>query len=177
MPALLAQMTLQEKIGQLTMQAADHASTGPPGTRNLIEAVKAARVGSILNLWGRERISVVQRVAVEESRLGIPLIFALDVLHGFRTIFSIPLAETGAFDPNLWTRTALAAADEAIRAGLHMTFSPMLDVSRDPRWGRCCEGPGEDAMVATRFAYAKVQGLQGGAKLKAGGLAAVPTTK
>ena len=71
-PAVLAQMTLQEKIGQLTMQAADHASTGPPGTRNLIEAVKAARVGSILNLWGRERISVVQRVAVEESRLGIP---------------------------------------------------------------------------------------------------------
>ena len=110
-------------------------------------------------------------MAVEETRLGIPLFFALDVLHGFRTIFPIPLAEAGAFDPALWEETARLAAAEAVAAGLDLTFAPMLDVARDPRWGRIAEGPGEDPYVAARFAEAKVRGFQG-ADLS--GLAATP---
>ena len=103
----------------------------------------------------------MQRVAVEETRLGIPLLFAFDVIHGHRTIFPIPLAEAAAFDPVLWERTARAAAIEAAADGLNLIFAPMLDVARDPRWGRIAESPGEDPWVAARFAEAKVRGFEG----------------
>jgi beta-glucosidase len=157
---LIAKMTLEEKIGQLTMVSADLVRTGPTFAPVTVESVRQGQVGSILNLWGAKRVRELQRVAVEESRLTIPLFFSLDVVHGYRTIFPIPLGETCAFDPELWERTARAAAEEAAADGIDLTFAPMIDVTRDPRWGRTAEGPGEDAWLASRFAQAKVRGFQ-----------------
>ena len=168
---LIAAMTLDEKIGQLTILSADLAVTGPTVGGNVDADLRAGRAGSLFNLWGREAVRAAQRIAVEETRLGIPLFFGLDVIHGFRTIFPIPLAEAGAFDPALWEATAAHAAAEAAAAGLDLTFAPMLDIARDPRWGRIAEGPGEDPYVGARFAEAKVRGTQG-AELS--GLAATP---
>jgi beta-glucosidase len=159
---LLATMTLEEKIGQLTMATADRAVTGPIVSDDCEAGVRAGRIGSVLNMWGAEPISRIQKMAVEESRLGVPLIFGLDVIHGLKTIFPIPLAEAAAFDPLLWERTARAAAVEAARNGLALTFSPMIDVARDFRWGRIAEGAGEDPWLTSRFAEAKVRGYQGG---------------
>jgi beta-glucosidase len=168
---LIGRMTLAEKLGQLSMVTARQAVTGPAVDVDVTAAVRAGRVGSLFNLWGREAVRAAQRTAVEETRLGIPLFFGLDVLHGFRTIFPIPLAEAGAFDPELWEETARLAAEEAAAAGLDLTFAPMLDIARDPRWGRIAEGPGEDPFVGARFAAAKVRGFQGDALA---GLAATP---
>ena len=158
---LLARMTLAEKLGQLTMVSSNATITGPTGVEDIPGLVRAGRVGSLFNLWGREAVREAQRLAVEETRLGIPLLFGLDVIHGFRTVFPIPLAEAGAFDPALWEETARLAAEEAAAAGLDLTFAPMLDIARDPRWGRIAEGPGEDPHVGARFAEAKVRGFQG----------------
>lgn len=158
---LLARMTLAEKIGQLAMLSGDYAATGPTLSPDYLDAVRAGRAGSLLNLWGRDTIREVQRVAVEESRLGIPLVFGLDVLHGHRTILPIPLAEAGSFDPDRWERTARRAAEEATADGVALTFAPMLDVARDPRWGRMAESPGEDPWLAAAYAAAKVRGFQG----------------
>lgn len=160
--SLLAAMTLVEKIGQLTMVSAGFTVTGPVMAEDATEAVRAGRAGSVLNLFGREGAHALQRIAVEETRLGVPLILGFDVIHGHRTTFPIPLAEAASFDPDLWERTARAAADEAAEDGLSMTFAPMLDVARDPRWGRIAESPGEDPFVASRLAEAKVRGFQGG---------------
>jgi beta-glucosidase len=168
---LLARMTLEEKIGQLCMVTAGHTVTGPTGVEDVGALVRAGRVGSLFNLWGREAVRRHQRLAVEETRAGVPLFFGLDVLHGFRTVFPIPLAEAGAFDPALWEATARGAAAEAAGAGVDLTFAPMLDVARDPRWGRIAEGPGEDPFVAARFAEAKVRGFQG---VGLSGVAATP---
>ena len=159
--ALLQAMTLTEKLGQLNLVTANQAITGPSTNAAIDTAIRAGEVGGVFNLWGREAVSATQRLAIEESRLRIPLLFGLDVLHGHRTIFPAPLAETGAFDPDLWTRTACAAAQEAAEDGVSLTFAPMLDVCRDPRWGRLIEGPGEDPYVASIFAQAKVKGFQG----------------
>ncbi len=164
---LLAAMTLDEKIGQLTMVNAGMAVTGPVVTGGGTEAVRRGRIGSFLNLWGAETVHVTQRIAVEESRLRIPLFFAFDVIHGHRTTFPIPLAEAAAFDPDLWEETARAAAIEAAGDGLSIVFSPMIDVTRDPRWGRIAEGAGEDPWVTARLAEAKLRGLHG-ADLSAG---------
>src|SRR5436190_1391852 len=150
-------MTLEEKLGQLNMI---DAGMPPDGEAEMERQIKAGRIGSILNIQGAERLNAWQRLALE-SRLRIPLIFGLDVLHGHYTISPIPLAEACAFDPDLWERTAQASVAETIRAGITLTFAPMLDVSRDPRWGRIAEGPGEDALVASRYAQAKVRGFQG----------------
>ncbi|MDX6749236.1 glycoside hydrolase family 3 N-terminal domain-containing protein [Geminicoccaceae bacterium 1502E] len=170
---LLGAMTLAEKIGQLTMQTADMAISGPGGlTSEYLDAVRAGGVGSMLNLWGAGRVRELQRIAVEETRLGIPLLFGFDVVHGHRTVFPVPLAEAAAFDSDLWERTARAAALEAAADGLSLTFAPMLDVARDPRWGRIVEGPGEDPLVARRFAAAKVRGFQGGDLAAHGSIAA-----
>jgi beta-glucosidase len=158
---LIADMTLAEKLGQLTMVSASYAVTGPVVVDDVAASLRAGRIGSLFNLWGREAVREAQRTAVEETRLGIPLFFGLDVIHGFRTVFPIPLAEAGAFDPALWEETARQAAEEAAAAGLDMTFAPMLDVGRDPRWGRIAEGPGEDPLVGALFASAKVRGYQG----------------
>ena len=158
---LLAGMTLAEKIGQLNMAASFRAVTGPGARRDLEEGIRSGRVGNVLNLWGRAPVHALQRLAVEHSRLGIPLLMGLDVVHGHHTIFPVPLAEAGLFDPDIWERTARVAAAEAAADGVSLTFAPMVDVARDPRWGRMVESPGEDAWVACAFAAAKTRGFQG----------------
>jgi beta-glucosidase len=157
---LLGALTLEEKVGQLSMAAADRAVTGPGPRTELEEDIRGGRVGSVLNTWGSAAVQRLQRLAVQRSRLGIPLLFGLDVLHGHRTIFPVPLAEAGLFDADTWQRTARAAATEAAAAGVNLVFAPMLDVARDPRWGRIVESPGEDPWVASEFAVAKTRGFQ-----------------
>ncbi|HLK70667.1 MAG TPA: glycoside hydrolase family 3 N-terminal domain-containing protein, partial [Steroidobacteraceae bacterium] len=171
--ALLERMTLPEKLGQLTMSAADQAVTGPVVAQGLAQDVRSGAVGSVLNLHGSERVRTMQRLAIEESRLRIPLFFGLDVIHGYRTLFPVPIGEAACFERELWEATAREAAREAARDGIDMTFAPMLDVSRDPRWGRTVEGPGEDPVVARALAAAKVRGFQGSAPSAPDALAAV----
>ncbi len=155
-------MTLEEKIGQLTMVRGGNGAGGPELSDAQLDDARAGRIGSILDIWARDGIRRAQEVAVNESRLGIPLLVTLDVLHGYETIFPIPLGEAAAFDPVLWEATARAAAEEAAAAWIDLTFAPMLDVSRDARWGRIAESPGEDPWVGARFAEAKVHGFQEG---------------
>jgi beta-glucosidase len=158
---LLGAMTLEEKIGQLNMAAASRVVTGPGERRDIEEHIRAGRVGSLLNIWGIDEVHALQRLAAEDSRLGVPLLLGLDVIHGHRTIFPVPLAETCLFDADTWERTARAAAAEAAQDGIALTFAPMVDVARDARWGRIVEGPGEDPWVAAQFAAAKTRGFQG----------------
>ncbi len=159
---LIGRMTLEEKLGQLTQYSGAWAVTGPAVPQGGEAEVRAGRVGSYLNVYGAEATCAAQRIAVEESRLGIPLIFAHDVIHGFRTVFPTPLAEAAAWDPALAERTARVAAREAASAGLHWTFAPMVDLARDPRWGRVMEGSGEDPFLGSVLAAARVRGFQGG---------------
>jgi beta-glucosidase len=170
---LVATMTLPEKLGQLTMTAAGLAVTGPVLEHDSTDAVRSGEVGNLLNLYGSDEVHAVQRIAVEETRLGVPLLIGFDVVHGHRTLFPVPLAEAGLFDPATWAATAREAAKEAAADGLAMTFAPMLDISRDPRWGRGIEGPGEDPWLAARFAEAKVEGFQAPDLAAAESLAAV----
>ncbi len=158
---LLAQMTLAEKLGQLTMTAAGYAVTGPVIAGDSTEAIRQGTIGNLLNLVGPGPVREMQRLAVEDSRLRIPLLIGLDIIHGHRTLFPIPLAEAALFDPQTWELTAREAAREGAADGLAMTFSPMLDVSRDIRWGRTAEGSGEDTWLAVRMARAKVKGYEG----------------
>ena len=158
---LMGDMTLAEKLGQLTMTAAGYAVTGPIIAGDSTEAIKSGAIGNLLNLIGPGPVREMQRLAVEESRLRIPLLIGLDIIHGHRTLFPIPLAEAGLFDPEAWALTAREAAREAAADGLAMSFAPMLDISRDPRWGRTAEGPGEDPLLGVRMAKAKVRGFQG----------------
>ncbi len=158
---LIGEMTLAEKLGQLTMTAAGYAVTGPIIAGDSTDAIRSGAIGNLLNLVGPEPVREMQRLAVEESRLGIPLLIGLDIIHGHRTLFPIPLAEAGLFDPEIWELTACEAAKEAACDGLSITFAPNLDVSRDLRWGRTAESPGEDPWVGTQFAQAKVRGFQG----------------
>ena len=158
---LLAAMTVEEKIGQLNMVAASRAVTGPGELRDLHEGIRAGRIGCLLNLWGADEVRAVQRLAVEESRLRVPLLVGLDVIHGHHTIFPASLAEACLFAPDLWEKTARVAAEEAAGDGVALTFAPMLDVARDPRWGRIVESPGEDTWVACQMAAAKTRGFQG----------------
>ena len=169
---LIAAMTLPEKLGQLTMTAADYAVTGPVITPVSEDAIRSGTIGNLLNLYGAEPARHIQKIAVEQSRLQIPLLLGFDALHGQRTIFPIPLAEAGLFDPALWQSTARVAAEECAADGLHLTFAPMLDVSRDPRWGRIAEGPGEDPFVGAAFARAKVRGFQDASLADVGAVAA-----
>ena len=150
---LLAQMTLEEKIAQMTQV------NGGKVSDDIAEQVRAG-AGSMLNSVGAEA-NYYQRIAVEESRLGIPMIFARDVIHGFRTIFPIPLGQAATFDPAVVEEGARIAAEEAMQAGLRWTFSPMVDVARDPRWGRVAEGYGEDTYLASVMGAAAVRGYQG----------------
>lgn len=159
---LLASMTLDEKIGQLTMVRGGAGAGGPELSDAQLDELRAGRIGSILDIWAQDGIRRAQEVAVNDSRLGIPLLVTLDVLHGYETIFPIPLGEASAFDPVLWGATARAAAEEASGAWIDLTYAPMLDVSRDARWGRIAESPGEDPWVASRFAEAKIRGFQQG---------------
>ena len=171
--ALIGRMTLTEKLGQLTMMAASHTVTGPVITGHSVDDIRRGRIGNLLNLIGAAAAREMQRVAVEESRLGLPLMIGLDVIHGHRTLFPPPLAEAALFDPQAWALTAREAAREAAADGISMTFAPMLDVSRDPRWGRTIEGPGESAWVGERLAQAKVRGFQGTDLAAAESIAAV----
>src|SRR5580658_3343173 len=170
---LLGQMTLAEKLGQLTMTASSYAVTGPVIAGDSTESIKAGTIGNLLNMVGVDHVREMQKLAVEHSRLRIPLLIGLDVIHGHRTLFPIPLAEAGLFDPETWALTARESAKEAAADGLAMTFAPMLDVSRDPRWGRSAEGPGEDPWLGARMAEAKVRGYQGANLAAADALAAV----
>src|SRR5271156_1982138 len=159
---LIGKMTLAEKLGQMTMTASGYAVTGPIIAGDSTDAIKAGTVGNLLNLVGAAHIRDMQRLAVEESRLGIPLLIGFDVVHGHRILFPIPLGEAALFDPETWTLTARESAKEAAAEGLAMTFAPMLDIARDPRWGRSAEGPGEDPWLGAHIAKAKVRGFQGG---------------
>ncbi|MGI9336374.1 MAG: glycoside hydrolase family 3 N-terminal domain-containing protein [Gammaproteobacteria bacterium] len=170
--ALVAAMTLEEKIGQMTLTSTGLVITGPGEIGDYLSEIRAGRLGMLSNVHEATLAREIQRVAVNESRLGIPLVFAADVIHGFRTIFPIPLAEVATFDPELWRTTAHLAAQEASEGGLALTFAPMLDVTREPRWGRIAESPGEDAWLASRYAEAKVCGFQGSDLTRPGCLAA-----
>lgn len=155
--SLLGRMTLEEKLGQLNLVAgvSDTAATAD------LALVRQGRVGGFLSVFGAGATRIAQRVAVEQSRLGIPLLLGYDVIHGFRTIFPIPLAEASTWDPAAAAATARAAAREAAAAGVNWTFAPMVDIARDPRWGRIAEGAGEDPYLGSLFAAARVQGFQG----------------
>src|SRR6202035_922971 len=170
---LIGKMTLAEKLGQLTMTASSYAVTGPVIAGDSTQAIKDGTIGNLLNMVGADHVREVQRLAVQESRLGIPLLIGFDVVHGHRTLFPIPLGEASLFDPRMWASTAREAAKEAAAEGIAMTFAPMLDVARDPRWGRSAEGPGEDPWLAARIAEAKVRGFQGAHLAAADALAAV----
>jgi beta-glucosidase len=159
---LIGRMTLAEKLGQLTMTSAGYAVTGPVIAGDSTDSIRNGTLGNLLNLVGAREVHEFQRIAVEESRLGIPLLIGFDVIHGHRTVFPVPLGEAATFDPRIWERTAREAAREMAADGLAMTFAPMLDISRDLRWGRTAEGPGEDPWLAVQIARAKVRGFQGG---------------
>ena len=169
---LLGRMTLAEKLGQLTMTAAGFTVTGPVIAGDSTDSIRDGSVGNLLNLCGAGPVHDMQRLAVEQSRLGIPLLIGLDIIHGHRTLFPIPLGEAALFDPLTWERTAREAAREAAADGLAMTFAPMLDVSRDFRWGRTAEGQGEDPWLGSVVAAAKVRGYQGADLAAADALAA-----
>jgi beta-glucosidase len=156
--ALLVQMTLEEKLGQL--QQLDGEGNGNFRPEHLA-LIRKGLLGSTLNVRGAQRTNQVQRVAVNESRLKIPVLFGFDVIHGYRTIFPIPLAEASSWDPSLAERSAADAAQEANNAGVRWTFAPMVDIARDPRWGRITEGAGEDPYLGAAFARARVRGFQG----------------
>ena len=156
--ALVARMTLAEKLGQL--QQLDGEANGNYRPEH-VEMVRKGLLGSTLNVRGVARTNELQRVAVNESRLKIPLLFGFDVIHGYRTIFPVPLGEASSWDPAAVERAAAVAADEARAAGVHWTFAPMLDIARDPRWGRIVEGAGEDPYFGAVMGRARVRGFQG----------------
>jgi len=162
---LLAQMTLEEKIGQMNQYSSFWDVTGPApkeGSAAIqFEQLKKGLVGSMLNVHGVENVYKLQQIAVEETRLGIPLIFGFDVIHGYKTITPIPLAEAASWDLKAIEESAKNAALEASAAGINWTFAPMVDVSRDARWGRVMEGAGEDPYLGSKIAYARVKGFQG----------------
>jgi beta-glucosidase len=153
--SLLARMTLEEKVGQLNLPSV----FGPVSPAQL-DLVRKGLVGGFLNLDGAQAARDIQRVAMEQSRLHIPLLLGLDVIHGYRTIFPIPLAEAGTWDPEIAEATARSAAREARAAGVNWTFAPMVDIARDPRWGRIAEGSGEDPYLGSLMAAARVRGFQ-----------------
>jgi len=160
---LLARMTLGEKVGQLNqLSGSVDLLTGPKSHhKNFIEDIKRGRVGSVLNAAGAANVRWLQQMAVDCTRLHIPLIFGRDVIHGFRTTFPVPLAEACSWDTSLVRRTARAAAVEAAAAGINWTFAPMVDIGRDARWGRVMEGAGEDPYLGSLIAAARVRGFQG----------------
>jgi beta-glucosidase len=159
--SVLKLMTLEEKIGQMNQYNDDHTATGPVTLDNKKqEQIKNGQVGSLLNTVGTERTRSWQQIAMQ-SRLKIPLLFGQDVIHGYKTTFPIPLAEACSWDLKAIELTARVAATEASASGVHWTFAPMVDIARDPRWGRVMEGAGEDTYLGSKIAYARVKGFQG----------------
>jgi beta-glucosidase len=157
--ALLARMTLAEKLGQLQQLDGEANGNFRPEHRDL---ARKGLLGSTLNVRGVQRTNELQAIAMKESRLKIPLIFGFDVIHGYRTIFPVPLAEASSWDPAAAEKSASIAAAEARSAGVHWTFAPMVDIARDARWGRIVEGAGEDTYLGAIIARARVRGFQGG---------------
>ncbi len=168
---LLDRATLAERVGQLVQVNADFATGTPVGGMDEATAAAEGRVGSLLNVGDLDAARRYQEAAVEESRLGVPLLFGLDVIHGYRTTLPVPIAGAATWDPDLVERGASVAATEAAAAGVHWTFAPSVDVSRDPRWGRVMEAAGEDPRLGAAMARARVRGLQG----EAGELGATDT--
>jgi beta-glucosidase len=158
---LLAKMTLDEKIGQLNQVAGDISTGTDVSKDDLLNGIRAGRIGSVLSHTNFDNKIKIQQIAVKESRLGIPVIFGFDVIHGYKTIFPIPLAQAASWDLGLIERIERVAAEEASADGQNWTFAPMVDVARDPRWGRVMEGSGEDPYFASRVAEARVRGFQG----------------
>lgn len=163
--ALLSDMTLDEKIGQLNL-------ISPGEDEETCGMIRSGRVGALINIVDPSRVNAFQRVAVEESRLGIPLLVGRDVIHGFHTLFPIPLGQAATFDPAIVEQGARIAAVEASASGIRWTFSPMLDIARDPRWGRIAEGSGEDPYSTTVMGTAMVRGYQGDDLSEASSIAA-----
>jgi len=155
--ALLARMTLAEKVGQMNLVNAD----GPEASAQLRDAIRTGAVGAVINQVVPEAVDALQRTAIEESRLGIPLLFGRDVIHGFRTVLPIPLGQAATFNPDIVREGARTASLEAAAAGVNWTFAPMIDIARDPRWGRIAESLGEDPYLASRLGVAMVEGFQG----------------
>lgn len=158
---LMEQMTIDEKIGQLNLVTAGEATTGAVVSTDVETKIKEGKIGGIFSMMSVPRIRAAQELAVKHSRLNIPLIFGLDVIHGYKTIFPIPLGLAATWDMDLIRETARIAAVEATAEGLNWTFSPMVDISRDARWGRISEGSGEDTYLTSRIAEAMVHGYQG----------------
>ncbi|MBR6284992.1 MAG: beta-glucosidase BglX [Muribaculaceae bacterium] len=158
---LMSRMTLQEKIGQLNLQVTGEIITGTTLSGEVVTLIEQGRMGGLFNLKGTERIRQLQEVAVKKSRLGIPMIFGMDVIHGYETVFPVPLAMSMSWDMDAIRRSARIAAVEATADGICWTFSPMVDVCRDPRWGRMNEGAGEDPYLGAEICRAMVEGYQG----------------
>ena len=180
--SLLERMTIEEKAGQLTILADETRKiaegVNPEVNRRRVDAlpqeIRAGRVGALMSGNGAAAGHATQRIAMEQTRMKIPLLFAADVIHGFRTVFPIPLGEAASFEPALAERTARVAAIEATAAGLQWTFAPMVDIARDQRWGRVAEGAGEDVYLGKLFAAARVRGFQGVDLTAADSLLATP---
>lgn len=159
---LLVKMTIEEKVGQMVQYNGNGDATGPIKARNKdIEDLKNGWIGSMLNVTGAENTRAMQKLVMENSRMKIPLLFGLDVIHGYKTIFPVPLGEAASWDLEAIEKSARIAAIEASAAGQHWTFAPMVDIARDPRWGRIMEGAGEDPYYGSQVAIARVKGFQG----------------
>jgi beta-glucosidase len=159
--ALMKKMTLEEKIGQLNLPGAGDITTGQASSSGIAQKIEQGKVGGLFNIKSVAKIKEVQQLAVNKSRLKIPLLFGMDVIHGYETVFPIPLGMSCIWDMQLIERSARIAAQEASADGINWTFSPMVDISRDPRWGRISEGSGEDAYLGSQIAKAMVKGYQG----------------
>ena len=158
---LMKKMTLEEKIGQLNLPGGGDIVTGQASNSGIGKKIKDGKVGGLFNIKGVDKIRAVQKVAVEESRLKIPMLFGMDVIHGYQTVFPIPLGLSCSWDMSLIQNSARVAAQEASADGICWAFSPMVDIARDPRWGRIAEGSGEDPYLGSQIAKAMVKGYQG----------------
>ena len=159
--ALMRRMTVEEKIGQLNLPVTGEITTGQAKSSDVAKKIEQGLVGGLFNLKGVAKIRDVQKLAVENSRLGIPLLFGMDVIHGYETIFPIPLGLSCTWDMAAIEQSARIAATEASADGISWTFSPMVDICRDARWGRIAEGSGEDPYLGSLMAKAYVRGYQG----------------
>jgi len=158
---LMAKMTVEEKIGQLNLVTGGEATTGTTVSTDVDTKIRNGQIGGIFSMSTPAKIRKTQEIAVKQSRLKIPIIFGMDVIHGYRTVFPIPLGLAATWDMNLIQQSARIAAEEATADGINWAFSPMVDISRDPRWGRISEGAGEDTYLSSRVAEAIVYGFQG----------------
>ncbi|HRG43325.1 MAG TPA: beta-glucosidase BglX, partial [Saprospiraceae bacterium] len=157
----MSKMTLEEKLGQLNLPVSGDITTGQAGSSEIAKKIREGKVGGLFNIKSVEKICETQRLAVEQSRLKIPLLFGMDVIHGYETVFPIPLGLSCSWDMVAIEQSARIAAIEASAAGINWTFSPMVDLCRDPRWGRASEGSGEDPFLGSKIAMAMVRGYQG----------------